>query len=94
MFNYKEVGLIYKNAEGKYLVRIVNRGYFDRTHYTLKFVDDIQYAMLFADVIDVDGSEIQYRTLFAKDLIESCEVVKVEVHTQYLRPREFKVLEG
>lgn len=93
MFDYKEVGYIYKNVKGEYLVRVINRGYFDKTHYALHFVKDIQSAMLFESKINFQSSEIEYRNLFSEELLNSCEVVKVERHVQYLKPHEFKVLE-
>ena len=93
MFNYKEIGYIYKNKKGQYLVRVINRGFYDRTHYSLHFVDDIQDAMLFEHEIVYSESDIQYRTLFSEDIILGCEKIKVERHTQYLKPCEYKILE-
>lgn len=78
-------GFIYKTKDGKFLVRILNRGHFDETHYTLKAVSDFNWCCLLDNEIVIDGNDrdsltgIKYRTLCSKAVIADCVCENVVV---------------
>lgn len=93
MYNYEELGFIYRNKEGKFLVRFINRGFFDTPHYIIKFVDSIEDATLFPDRLCLIDPPLKYRTLFAERIIKSCHVMKVKRWVRYLKETHVSILE-
>lgn len=77
-------GFIYINSKGEYLQRKIDRGYFDSTYYALDYFKDFSLSCLFEDKINVKDNVdldnwLKYRTLFADDIVNSCECIEVVV---------------
>lgn len=81
-----KTGFIYKTEDGKFLLRILNRGYFDAVHYVFKVVSEFSWACLLDSeiVIDKDNRDsvtgIKYRTIFSEDILSRCKCLSVEVN--------------
>lgn len=78
-------GFIYKTEDGEFLLRILNRGYFDAVHYVFKGVNEFSWACLLDGeiVIDKDNRDsvtgIKYRTMFSKEVVAGCTCENVTV---------------